>query len=131
MKYELPHIVAAKGSHCEYGLSCRLGWRRVGAAYHASKHGVVGITKAAAMEYADKVFASTPSRPAWIHTPMAERAFFHDAAIAARVTALRIPWGEWVDRKKLPTQSSGSVLRVHRSPPGTHFPSMGASWSLN
>ena len=61
---------------------------RVGAAYCASKHGVVGITKAAAIEYADKGVRINAVAPAVIHTPMAERSFFHDAAITARVTGL-------------------------------------------
>jgi NAD(P)-dependent dehydrogenase (short-subunit alcohol dehydrogenase family) len=61
---------------------------RLGAAYYASKHGVVGITKAAAMEYADKGVRINAVAPAVIHTPMADRAIFQDPAIAARVTAM-------------------------------------------
>jgi NAD(P)-dependent dehydrogenase (short-subunit alcohol dehydrogenase family) len=33
------------------------------ASYHASKHGVLGLTKSAALEYAPQASASTPSAP--------------------------------------------------------------------
>jgi len=88
MKYELPHIVEAKGAIVNMASVAGLVGGRVGAAYHASKHGVVGITKAAAIEYADKGVRINAVAPGVIHTPMAERIFFHDPAIAARVTAL-------------------------------------------
>lgn len=88
MKYELPHIVEAKGAIVNMASVAGLVGGRVGAAYCASKHGVVGITKAAAIEYADKGVRINAVAPAVIHTPMAERSFFHDAAITARVTGL-------------------------------------------
>jgi NAD(P)-dependent dehydrogenase (short-subunit alcohol dehydrogenase family) len=88
MKYELPHIVEAKGAIVNMASVAGLVGGRLGAAYYASKHGVVGITKAAAIEYADKGVRINAVAPAVIHTPMAERSFFHDAAITARVTGL-------------------------------------------
>ena len=88
MKYELPYIVESKGAIVNMASVSGLVGGRLGAAYYASKHGVVGITKAAAIEYADKGVRINAVAPAVIHTPMAERAFFHDAAIAARVTSL-------------------------------------------
>lgn len=88
MKYELPHIVASKGANVNMASVAGLVGGRMGAAYHASKHGVIGITKAAAIEYADKGVRINAVAPAVIHTPMAERAFFHDVAITARVTGL-------------------------------------------
>ena len=54
MKYELPHIVKAKGAIVNMASVAGLVGGRVGSAYYASKHGVVGLTKAAALEYADK-----------------------------------------------------------------------------
>ena len=40
------------------------------------------------MEYADKGVRINAVAPAVIQTPMADRAFFHDAALTARVTSL-------------------------------------------
>lgn len=88
MKYELPRILETKGAIVNMASIAGLSGGRLGAAYYASKHGVVGITKAAAMEYADKGVRINAVAPAVIQTPMADRAFFHDPAISARVTAL-------------------------------------------
>jgi len=46
---------------------------RVGVAYYASKHGVVGMTKAAALEYADKGIRINAVAPAVIKTPLTGR----------------------------------------------------------
>lgn len=88
MKYELPLILKNGGAIVNMASVAGLAGGRMGAAYHASKHGVVGITKAAAMEYADKGVRINAVAPAVIETAMADRAFFHDPAITARVTGL-------------------------------------------
>jgi len=92
MKYELPHIVARRGAIVNMASIAGLAGTRVGGAYAASKHGVVGLTKAAAMENAEKGVRINAVAPAVIRTPMADRAFFHDSAITAAVTG-RHPMG--------------------------------------
>ena len=92
MKYELPHIAARKGAVVNMASISGLAGSRLGGAYVASKHGVVGLTKAAAMENAEKGVRINAVAPAVIRTPMADRAFFHDPAITAAVTG-RHPMG--------------------------------------
>jgi NAD(P)-dependent dehydrogenase (short-subunit alcohol dehydrogenase family) len=61
---------------------------RIGAAYYASKHGVIGATKAAAIEYADKGIRINAVCPAIIETPMVERAFDGDEEMRDRFRAI-------------------------------------------
>lgn len=88
MKHELPHIVETKGAIVNMASVAGLVGGRLGVAYYASKHGVVGLTKAAAMEYASKGVRINAIAPAVIPTPMTERSFFHDAELTSRLTAM-------------------------------------------
>jgi NAD(P)-dependent dehydrogenase (short-subunit alcohol dehydrogenase family) len=88
MKFQLPEIVRRKGAIVNMSSVAGLKGGRVGIAYYASKHGVVGMTKAAALEYAGKGVRINAVAPAVIRTPMTERGFFHDEVITARVTAM-------------------------------------------
>jgi NAD(P)-dependent dehydrogenase (short-subunit alcohol dehydrogenase family) len=88
LKYELPHIVASKGVIVNMASVAGLTGGPTASAYFASKHGVVGLTRAAAMEYAHKGVRINAVAPAVIDTPMAERSYFHDPALTARVTAM-------------------------------------------
>ena len=90
MKYELPHIVQSKGAIVNMASVAGLSGGRLGVAYYASKHGVIGMTKAAALEYADKGVHINAVAPAVILTPLAERAglAMGDPQMAARVLAL-------------------------------------------
>jgi NAD(P)-dependent dehydrogenase (short-subunit alcohol dehydrogenase family) len=76
MKYELPHILVSKGAIVNMASVAGLVGSRVGSAYGASKHGVVGLTKAAAMEYADKGVRINAVAPGVIATELAARTGF-------------------------------------------------------
>lgn len=91
MKYELPHIVATQGAIVNIASGAGLVGGRIGAACYASKQGVVGLTKAAAPEYADKGVRINAVAPAVIVTPMAERGGLSgggDPKLAARVMGM-------------------------------------------
>lgn len=107
MKYELPHILKSKGAIVNMASVAGLSGGRLGVAYYASKHGVIGMTKAAALEYADKGVRINAVAPAVIHTPLAERAglAMGDPQMAARVLALH-PMG----RIGAPEEVAHSVL---------------------
>jgi NAD(P)-dependent dehydrogenase (short-subunit alcohol dehydrogenase family) len=71
MKYEIPQLLKAGGGAIVNNASI-LGW--VGfanaPAYSASKHGVLGLTKAAAQEYAVKGVRINAVCPGFVETPM-------------------------------------------------------------
>ncbi len=88
MKHEIPHILKTQGAIVNMASVAGLTGGRVGTAYFASKHGVVGLTRAAAIEYATQGIRINAVAPAVIRTDMTERAFFHDEALGAQVTAM-------------------------------------------
>lgn len=90
MKYELPHILASKGAIVNMASVAGLKATRLGCAYHASKHGVIGLTKAAALEYADQGIRINAVAPAVIVTDLADRAGMTSPAspIYSRVLAM-------------------------------------------
>jgi NAD(P)-dependent dehydrogenase (short-subunit alcohol dehydrogenase family) len=76
MKYEVPHLLRQPGSaivniSSVAGLIGGVG----GVAYHASKHGVIGLTKTVALEYANKGLRVNAVCPAVIRTALAARFF--------------------------------------------------------
>ena len=95
MKYEIPEMLK-RGQGAIVNMSSVAGLKggRMGVAYYASKHGVIGLTKAAAMEYATQGIRINAVCPAVIETAMADRAFFHDKAITDRTAAMH-PMGRF------------------------------------
>jgi len=73
MKYQIPEMLK-QGGGVIVNMASILGW--VGfansPAYVAAKHGVIGLTKTAAIEYAKQGIRAVAVCPAFIHTPMVD-----------------------------------------------------------
>lgn len=71
MRYQLP-VMEKNGSGYIINIASILGQAgtRMSPAYVASKHAVVGLTKAAALEYADKNIRINSVGPGYIRTPL-------------------------------------------------------------
>lgn len=77
MKYEIPQMLAQGGGAIVNTASTNglIGSGNGMVAYTASKHGVVGLTKEAALEYAQRGIRVNAVCPAATRTPMFQRAF--------------------------------------------------------
>lgn len=61
--------------------------------YHAAKHGVIGLTKSAAMEYASQGIRINTICPGLIHTPMADQMIAGGQADAIAALLKEVPLG--------------------------------------
>jgi NAD(P)-dependent dehydrogenase (short-subunit alcohol dehydrogenase family) len=76
MKYEIPHMLQhGGGAIVNMSSIADLVGGGIGSAYFASKHGVVGLTKASAIEYGKSGIRVNAVCPAIIETDMVDRAF--------------------------------------------------------
>ncbi len=90
MKYEIPEMIK-RGGGSIVNMSAVAGFKagkRVGSAYITSKHGVIGLTKTGAIEYADQGVRVNAVCPAMIETPMSYKTFLKDEASARRAISL-------------------------------------------
>lgn len=88
MKYQIPHLLAAGGGAIVNMASIlgAVGFANA-PAYTAAKHGVIGLTKAAALEYGAQGVRVNAVGPAFIHTPMIAR-LEEDEATQRQLVAL-------------------------------------------
>ena len=106
MKYELPHMLKQGGGAI---VNTASGAGLIGvagmSAYVASKHGVVGLTKTAALEYAKSGIRVNAVCPGVIQTPMMERITADQPQLGEAVVA-----AEPVGRAGKPEEIAESVV---------------------
>ncbi len=93
MKYEIPQMLKqSKGAIVNMASAVGLVGIENRPAYTASKHGVVGLTKVAALDYATSSIRINAVCPGYIRTPMNERIWLTDPEVEITATA-RHPMG--------------------------------------
>jgi NAD(P)-dependent dehydrogenase (short-subunit alcohol dehydrogenase family) len=106
MKYQIPRMLA-QGSgvivNCS-SIAGMVGFQGI-PAYTASKHGVLGLTKTAALEFAKTKLRVNAVCPGVIQTPMIDRFVHGEAQIRNQLTA-----GEPVGRVGEPDEVASAVL---------------------
>ncbi|MBD0289356.1 MAG: SDR family NAD(P)-dependent oxidoreductase, partial [Flavisolibacter sp.] len=70
MRYQIPAMLERGGSIINVASILGQAGTKFSPAYVAAKHGVVGLTKAAALEYADKKIRINSIGPGYIKTPL-------------------------------------------------------------
>ena len=107
MKYEITQMLKQGGGAIVNTASVAglVGSRGAGSAYAASKHGVVGLTKTAALEYAKQGIRVNCICPGVIRTPMMERMLTRTPELEQQYIA-----AEPIGRLGLPEEVAESVV---------------------
>jgi NAD(P)-dependent dehydrogenase (short-subunit alcohol dehydrogenase family) len=106
MKHEIPRMLERGGGaivNCA-SIAGLVGFSNL-PAYTASKHGIVGLTRSAALEYAKRGIRVNAVCPGVIQTPMVDRVFGEQPDMKERLAA-----GEPVGRLGRPEEIAGAVL---------------------
>jgi NAD(P)-dependent dehydrogenase (short-subunit alcohol dehydrogenase family) len=106
MKYEIPQMLKQGAGvivNCS-SIAGLVGFANI-PAYVAAKHGVIGLTKTAALEYAKANIRVNAVCPGVIHTPMVDRFVGGDAEAMKALTA-----GEPIGRIGEPSEIADTVL---------------------
>jgi NAD(P)-dependent dehydrogenase (short-subunit alcohol dehydrogenase family) len=89
MKHQVAQMVRQSGGGSIVNASSVAGLvgSRVNNAYSASKHGVVGLSRSVALEYADQGLRVNAVCPGWIETPMTEPVTHGKPELLAQIIA--------------------------------------------
>jgi NAD(P)-dependent dehydrogenase (short-subunit alcohol dehydrogenase family) len=79
LRYQIPAMLERGGSIVNIASILGQAGTKFSPAYVAAKHGVVGLTKAAALEYADKKIRINAVGPGYIKTPLVENSLDKEA----------------------------------------------------
>ena len=114
MRVQIPAILEAGGGAIVNVASIlgRVGFETA-PAYVAAKHGVVGLTRTAALEYSARGVRVNVVGPAFIHTPMIAALDADDETRTMLVG--RHPIGAWASPTRWPRWWPGSARRTPRS----------------
>jgi NAD(P)-dependent dehydrogenase (short-subunit alcohol dehydrogenase family) len=117
MKYEIPELLKTRGSIVNVAsILGAVGFAHA-PAYTAAKHGVLGLTKAAAIEYSAQGVRINAVGPAWRPTRRHSPNWWRSTRSAG-----------WVSRTRWPNSCCGWARTVPPSAPGRTTRWMAASW---